>query len=255
MFGLGLLFGKPIAAVDLDEADDDFTKGSALSGMSASKMFTLVAWVRATALEGGGGRNYIFHIANAVGSSNSILGLFYNGSTSTFGVLARNSGGTDVLFASNFTPSLDTWYCIMISVDLSDTGKRHFYVGDSAGSPSWSTYTNADIDFGDTTADAAIGAQASGVSSGDWAGCLGPIWFKEGLYTDFSVEANRRKFYRASGKPADLGSLGDRPFPGTYPTVCNFLREGDPVSVYAANRGTGGGFTANGTITICSAPF
>jgi hypothetical protein len=67
-------------------------------------------------------------------------------------------------------------------------------------------------------------------------------------FLDLSIEANRRKFISAAGKPADdLGASGEGPT-GTNPTV--FL-SGDTVT-WHTNKGSGGGFTEVGALTDAS---
>lgn len=68
---------------------------------------------------------------------------------------------------------------------------------------------------------------------------------------DFSVEANRRKFYSATGKPVDVGSDGSTPT-GSAPEVYLSVRPGDAAADFVTNRGSGNNFTQNGTLTIAS---
>lgn len=80
----------------------------------------------------------------------------------------------------------------------------------------------------------------------DWSyiGDMADLWVAPGVFIDFSVEANRRKFITADGKPVDLGPNCSAPT-GTAPAVCF---SGD-VSSFGTNKGTGGAFTTSGTLT------
>lgn len=78
-------------------------------------------------------------------------------------------------------------------------------------------------------------------------GNVADFWFAPGQFIDFSIEANRRKFIGADGKPVDLGSDGSAPT-GAAPTI--FL-SGDDAG-FATNRGTGGAFTLTGALTNAS---
>lgn len=73
------------------------------------------------------------------------------------------------------------------------------------------------------------------------------IWIAPGQFIDFSVEANRRKFISANGKPVDLGADGSTPT-GTAPAV---FFSGN-ASGFAINKGTGGDFTLTGSLTNAS---
>jgi len=62
-----------------------------------------------------------------------------------------------------------------------------------------------------------------------------------------SIEANRRKFIDAIGKPVFLGSDGSLPT-GVAPAM---FFSGDSTA-FATNRGTGGPFTLTGSLTNAS---
>ena len=79
--------------------------------------------------------------------------------------------------------------------------------------------------------------------TGDFA----DIWIAPGQFIDFSVEANRRKFIDANGKPVDLGGDGSTPT-GTAPAI---FFSGD-ATTFATNGGTGGAFTLVGSLTDAS---
>ena len=78
-------------------------------------------------------------------------------------------------------------------------------------------------------------------------GCLADLYFNFAEHIDLSVEANRRKFISATGKPVDLGSDGSTPT-GTAPII--FLN-GDNTN-FEVNAGSGGNFSISGTLTACS---
>jgi len=62
-------------------------------------------------------------------------------------------------------------------------------------------------------------------------------------YTDFSVEANRREFVDALGKPVELD-------PALVSAAAVYL-EGD-YTAFGVNSGPGGNFTVNGALTAAS---
>jgi len=77
--------------------------------------------------------------------------------------------------------------------------------------------------------------------SDSYSGDLADVWIAPGVFVDFSVTANRRKFISAAGKPVD---------PSGFPASA-MLFSGNATG-FLVNQGTGGAFTANGTITNAS---
>ena len=77
-----------------------------------------------------------------------------------------------------------------------------------------------------------------------FTGDIADVYIAPGQFIDFSVEANRRKFISADGKPVDLGSNCSTPT-GTAPAVCF----SGNASSFGTNKGTGGAFTLTGTLT------
>ena len=142
-----------------------------------------------------------------------------------------------------------TWRHILISFDLG-SGLFHMYVNDSddAGTPD--ALDNETIDFVQPI-------------NNDWSvggpsflafllnGALAEVYFIADTYIDFSVEANRRKFIDASGKPADLGSDGSTPT-GTAPHIYLHLDDGEAVANFAVNRSGAGDFSIVGTLDAAS---
>lgn len=136
--------------------------------------------------------------------------------------------------------TVNEWYHVLFSVDLSDTSKRHLYVNDASDLDQIVTYdTSGTIDF--IMDNAVVGATNSGSSA--FSGDVADLWIDFGTYIDFSIEANRRKFIDANGDPVYLGASGNLPT-GTAPDI--FL-SGD-TATWHTNKGTGGGFTVNGTL-------
>ena len=76
---------------------------------------------------------------------------------------------------------------------------------------------------------------------------VGDFYLDDNFF-DISVLANERKFIDAAGKPVDLGEDGSGPT-GAAPLVYFSKRDGEAASAFATNKGTGGGFTENGTLS------
>lgn len=144
-------------------------------------------------------------------------------------------GGTDLTIGS--------WVHVLLSWDTT-TSARHFYYSDVADTPITNTIAAGDIDY--TGANNGVGQNQVPAASLD--ADVAEVWFNP-TYLDLSVEANRRKFIKASGKPEFLGLTGQRPT-GASP----LLYFKGPASNWGTNSGTGGNFTVTGTFTDTTPP-
>jgi Concanavalin A-like lectin/glucanases superfamily len=211
----------------------NFAKRDAgLTGAADSKLFTFSCWIKLTT--GNDGR--ILASSSTLGGGANVRFTIAGGGTD-FQVIGLNSAGSGILDISSSSLPYERWVNILCSCDMADTAKRHIYVDDVSDLDSIATYTNDTIDF--TKADWAVGAAPDGARLLN--GGLANLWFQPGLYTDFSVEANRRLFVLEGGFPADLGDDGSTPT-GTSPLV--YLS--GPIDDWHTNKGTGGGFTITG---------
>lgn len=203
------------------------------TGWADSKLATGSLWVKR---DGASGRDTIFSI-----NGGTVFRLDFLATTNKFFMGTTGSP----LSATSGTAISDTttWHHILFSFDLSDTGKRHLYIDDVLDSTTWTTYTDATLDFEVlASANYMVGAR----SGGDYfQGDLSEFWFNPGTYIDFSVEANRRKFRTAGGLPAGLGSDGSLPT-GASPEV--YLADG------RTQTGTTSAFTPTNGPTAVDGP-
>lgn len=160
-------------------------------------------------------------------------------------VKIKDTGGAfdvDLRSISAVFTVINGYHHVMASWKLS-TDAKHLYTDDVSD-------LNAIVDplgagpLDYTAADYAVGADVAG---GDpFNGCFSELWFDDS-YIDLSVEANRRKFITAAGRPVNLGSIGQGPT-GSQPIL--FLTgSGTP---FVTNLGSGGGMTDNGAVSACS---
>jgi len=225
----------PYAAngVNFDGTNDYLERGADLTGAADSKLFSGSIWFK----------------RGDTGSTDNVLTgalrrheIFFH-SGNSFRIVVKNSGGAGVLeirSATTFT-STAVWYHVMWSVDMTDSGKRHFYVDGADDSPTWTKYINDTLDFTETNH--AFGSRVGGANKTN--ACFADPWFAFGQYIDLSVAANRLKFYNA-GSPVDLGSDGSTPT-GTAAII--FFS--GVTAGWETNDGSGGGFTENGALTDC----
>lgn len=144
-------------------------------------------------------------------------------------------GGTNLTIGS--------WIHVLVSWNTT-TSTRHFYYSDVADTPITNTIAPGNIDY--TGANNGVGQNQVPAASLD--ADVAEVWFNTS-YLDLSVEANRRKFIKANGKPEYLGKNGERPT-GSSP----LLYFKGPASNWGTNSGTGGNFAVTGTFTDATPP-
>lgn len=235
--GFGGDAGYKANAVNFD-GSTYLTKTTDLSGNADNKLLTVSFWVKTQTNT----LNQTVYSATS-GSLDQIIRL--DTSNDTVELLFDNSSGTLILDASISHVIEDFgWFHILISLDLSDTGKRYAYINDASKSPTWNTYTNDTIDHTKTTH--LISTTNSGAASNSVFGDVADLWI-DWSYLDISTEANRRKFISAAGKPVDLGADGSKT---TGVTPIMFFS--GSTADWHTNKGDGGGFVENGTLTTAS---
>ena len=210
-------------AVSFDGTNDYLSRSSDMTGNADGKTFTFSCWVYCTV------ESFLYEIPS---TSN------YNAKfrVSNTQVQAQNSSGTGILGSNGYALPFNTWSHLLISVDLSDTSKRHVYINDVDSGVTWNTFTNDNIDFTD-----AVHWISARKLTGSTAGVRGPDRkaniFLDYTYRDLSIEANRRLFIDADGKPSK-----------TIPSSPILYLPMTDAATAGSNSGTGGDFTVNGVL-------
>lgn len=217
---------------DFDGTNDNLERSDPFTGISDGPEATFSCWFR---LDGGDGATQ--HIFN--GSTQRTI---TRTSANVISVDFRGTGRVTMSTAGTHTTST-TWKHLLVSFDTNTVGARHIYITDVADT-SGVTFTAGNVPLTD---DFGIGAASGGGSR--FNGCLAEVFFHND-FIDISVEANRRKFITATGRPEYLGALGERPF-GTRPVCYVARRTSQGVNVFN-NVGTGGVFTLVGTLDASS---
>lgn len=177
----------PPEGVDFDGVNDYLSRSTDLVGNVDSKTFTFSCWVYHTLDQG-----YIYSVSN---SGQSGLNIIANETSLT--LFGANSAQTTILNATiNYALPKNTFANIKISIDLTSTLNRSVYINDSLASVTWSTYNNDFIDF--TRPSHSVGSSENVTH---YKGRLSNL-FLDYTYRDLSIEANRRLFITADGKPA-----------------------------------------------------
>lgn len=228
-----------VDAADFDGTNDYMTRGAGLSGASDATKGILSVWVR---LDGGDATiRTILYGTNA----RMLARIFSNDTVQLFATDSADGQVLGVDSVSTLTAGA-SWRHILASWDCSSPAFTAAIYIDDVSDHSL-TVASGTIDY--TLADWAIGAALDTTEKFD--GAIADLYFDQGTYMDFSIEANRRKFRTAAGKPADLGSDGSTPT-GSAPISYHHLDDGEAVANFATNRGSGGNFTITGTLATAS---
>jgi hypothetical protein len=186
--------GDTPEGVSFDGTNDYLGRTSDLSGNADGKTFTFSCWVYisedtadSSILYAKGG-DYTLNVAFADGASRP--------SWPNIQLILRNSSSSIVLNVSSIKLAYNTWQHLVISCDLSNSSNRYVYVNDIQYSPTWSTYTNDNVDF--TVANWEVGKRLTAYSTSRISHL-----FLDYTYRDLSVESNRRLFIDSDGKPVD----------------------------------------------------
>lgn len=202
----------------------------ATSGLANSPTLLMSLWfLRPTGaasfaiLQGGGGGFIWDMIPNNVGT-----------------VFTRLDNSDSALFDNTNMPSItvaDTWVNVLLAYNRS-TGARMRYVNDTNKSSDTSGPTGFDLAIAENT--------LALPPTGDTTTGLSMVYISTG-FLDITVEANRRKFIDALGKPVGLGADGSLPT-GSQPEI--FAEDGN----IGNNLGSGGNATVTGTPTVIAGP-
>jgi hypothetical protein len=226
--------GFTVNAVDFDGTNDFLTRGAGLTGAADALTGIFSAWVR---LDGGDGAARVIFTSAAAGvvitvnTGNKFLFTFTDVNTDDFSFQTVNA----------YTAGA-TWRHVLASWNITGAVQQ-LYITDASDKAAGALDAIDVIDY--TQTDWAVGGTTAGGSK--FNGCMAELYFAPGQFLDFSVEANRRKFISAAGKPVDLGADGSTPT-GTAPLV---YLNGDETT-FGTNAGTGGNFTITGTLTAAS---
>lgn len=220
---------------DLDGAADYLSRTSAPTGIADGKQFTFQC------------------VVNSDVTSNQDIIAFGDASSprftvtlgSTLLISGFNSSGSNRLSASITGNPLVSGrnYILTVSIDMSDTAKRHVYLNGVSQTVTWSTYTNEALGFNITgTPRYRVGASVDTTPSSYFNGRLGNVFFHTS-YIDLSVPANLAKFVTGTGidaEAADLGADGSTPL-GVQPLIYLPMYGNNA----GKNYGSGGDFTVN----------
>lgn len=226
--------GYPASGTTFDGTNDYMKRGGVLTGIAAAKPFLLTFWINFN-----GGNGTAQTIFTNTGARVEVM----KDASNLVTVILDNDAATNLITmtATNALTDASGWTCVMASIDMATGSSGHLYFGDTA---EVSGATGTDDTIGYLRADWSVGAKVNATQKTN--ACISELFFTD-EYLDLSVEANRRKFIDASGKPVDLGSDGSTPT-GTQPRVYF----PNAFGTFEQNAGSGGDFTVTGALTACA---
>jgi hypothetical protein len=211
-------------------------RGGALTSIANSKSLTFSVWFRSSTI-GDYGR-----ILSSPALMSGGLSINFN-VDGTLSIKAQDSTGTDTINTYVDTVVEDgQWHHVVASFDGAAGIWGLYLDGISTGV----TYTLPNTNSKFIMSDWGIGVDPQN----NWSpfnGDMADLWVDFGTYIDLSNPANRAKFY--SGGAVNLGADGSLPT-GTAPEI--FVS--GALAGWGTNKGTGGGFTATGTLTAGGTP-
>lgn len=223
-----------------------------LSGISDGKEWAFAFWFKMEDVALANTADEITNVFFTIRASSSNKFLLQrsplSGQSNKLTLVGRNASGTLILLINSTSPFTgvlnDGWNHVLCSGNLA-TGAKNLYINDvDKLESSGQTFTNDSIDF---TGSMEIGRSAE-ITDLPFYGSLAEFWFDDS-YIDFSVEANRRKWYSDGGTAVDLGADGSTPT-GSSPLMYLHLDAGEAAANFALNAGTGGDFTVSaGSLT------
>lgn len=222
--------------VDFDGVKDYLSRSSDLVGNVDSKTFTFSCWV---------------YLPSSYTNNAVIKEIYNNGYAQGIAIVLEDTTVNHYFIVYTYNTSgeaignfkipiaspikRDTWNSIIISCNMSNTGSPKIYVNDIYNGVAVTQLTNESINFTNNTHN--VGKYSAG--NGTFKGRLSHL-FLDYTYRDLSIEANRRLFITADGKPTPTATLK-----ALNPILYLPLKDAATAHI---NEGTGGNFTLNGTI-------
>ncbi|NOQ31172.1 MAG: hypothetical protein GQ570_08630 [Helicobacteraceae bacterium] len=212
----------PPEGISLDGDTDYLSRSSDLVGNVNGKVFTFSC----TAYHTGDSILYLYSSDN--------INITYTTPANIIVLYMTDSVGTLKCYITFAGMAIDTFATITVSGNMDDVNSFKLFMNDTELTPTVNTFVTGGI----------LGFQSTVFNINNWTGgttisrCRLSNIFLDYTYRDLSIEANRRLFITAEGKPADgLASLN--------PIL--YLPMTDKATAHI-NEGTGGNFIQNGLI-------
>ncbi len=220
--------GYHATAVRFEEAGNDYLSTGMLANTSDSPRGTYSIWVHFNA---GDGKQQLLSVAQVIG-----VGGVLRRADNHFELVLRSCTASLLLDmqSEGIYTTASGWVHLLASWDVS-AGRAQLYVNDVSDLAASTTINSGNICY------ASLKWGFGGLSSGQLDADVADVYAVLGTSIDLDVEAKRRRFSDAAGKPVDLGDQCQNPTT-SIPTGC-FIGN---VATWNTNKGTGAGFTLNG---------
>ncbi len=228
--------GFIVQGIAFDGLTDYLLRGAGLTGAVDGKAGTLTVWVDPGDAAVGTFLKSATGAAGGIIFSRAVVDI----KVKLLGLTAGGGFGFNISSANEITAA-GGWYHILASWDLATTTIQMYI--DDGSDIAIANNVNSTIDY--TQTDWGVGATDIGTNL--FAGGIAELWFHTVRF-DLSVEANRRFWRTADGKPEDLGSDGSEP--GVQPLIYLSSRSGDAAATFVNNKGSGGNFVDQGSIAV-----
>jgi len=237
-FGFGAASKYEATTVRFDGTNDYMIKASDFTGAVDGKIFTCSYWVKYI---GGDDANQSIFSCGAKGPDH-----FRNSANKYYHHFEPPAGGAFVSFTTTNTWTVaDGWMHVLFSfnVALGEDGVR-IYIND-VNDTSFGSSSDVDGEF----TPGYWGFSKLYYNTSYKLNCeIADFWI-DNTYFDLDVEANRRNFIGADGKPVDLGATGDGPT-GSAPWCFLSIADGEVASDWATNKAGNGNFAITGSLAL-----
>lgn len=221
--------GDFMSGATFDGTNDYLSYGSDYTGLVDGKLGIVATRIR---FNGGDGVAQILAQNASSGYSLSRSG------SNKMSILCENAASTLILIGTSAVDIVaGNYYDILMCWDMA--GVFQCYVED-ANSTISVIHTDDTIDYADSSNTVGAGTAGGSKINAD----INFLYINMADHLDFSIEAERRKFFTASGDVADMGADGSAPT-GTAPTV--FLRGN--YTTFENNKSGNGGLTVTGALS------
>ena len=228
-------------AVNFDGTNTFLEKSTNLSNVADGKQITISLWVNPANVSDS---EFLFFFGETGVNSRYQLHFTSNG---TIFLDISGDAGQIASWESSVSISTSSWSHILISIDATTESGSLIYINDIEDTEPFNLFADRSITFTNVP-DNRIGADNQGTPTAAklFDGDMAEVWI-DNSYLDLSIESNRRKFISSNIKPVGLNTDGSAPT-GSTPMV---YLSGDTDS-WHTNKGDGGGFAENGTLTDSS---
>jgi len=210
--------------------------GDVSASLADAAVGTFSIWLRLPTWPSSG----IYGIFDISTTTNNRFVIYVNNTSGVVGIFARDASNVTKISATVSSCPVDTWFNLQLSWNTA--AGISVYVNDADYSANLTTNTLASGNIDYTMASLFVGCDNSATNK--LVAYVAELWFDPTARMDITVEANRRKFIDAAGKPVDLLTDGSGPT-GAQVKFCH----NKAAASWHTNAGSVSGGTLTGTLS------